>query len=78
MPNDTAPRYLIFDRAASFNEEVVNTLKALGVEPKQTSFCSPWQNGVAERFVGNCRDVGCRVMLIPRLGGLHHRYRLAA
>jgi transposase InsO family protein len=25
------------------------------MKSKRTSFRSPWQNGVAERFVGNCR-----------------------
>ena len=49
------PEYLIFDRAANFNAEVVGTIKSFGIEPKRTSFRSPWQNGVAERFVGNCR-----------------------
>jgi transposase InsO family protein len=97
------------------------------IQPKRTSFRSPWQNGVAERFVGNCRrdlldhvivlnerhlkrlmteyiryyhddrthlglakqtpagreavgsGVGVgRVVSISRLGGLHHRYDLAA
>ena len=55
FPYDSAARYLIFDRAANFNEEVVSTIKSFGIEPKRTSFRSPWQNGVAERFVGNCR-----------------------
>jgi putative transposase len=48
-------KYLIFDRAANFNEEVVSTIKSFDIEPKRTSFRSPWQNGVAERFVGSCR-----------------------
>ena len=126
FPDDTAPKYLIFDRATNFNEEVVGTIKSFGIEPKRTSFRSPWQNGVAERFVGNCRrdlfdhvivlnerhlkrlmteyiryyhddrthlglkkqTPGCRVasecsggdkvIAMPRLGGLHHRYDLAA
>ena len=43
------------DRAANFNEEVVSTIKSFGIQPKRTSFRNPWQNGVAERFVGNCR-----------------------
>ena len=30
-------------------------LKATGLAPKQTSAQSPWQNGVAERWVGSCR-----------------------
>ena len=55
FPYDTAPRYLIFDRAANFNGEVIEAIKTLGIEPKRTSFRSPWQNGVAERWVGNCR-----------------------
>jgi putative transposase len=30
-------------------------LKATGLQPKQTSVQAPWQNGVAERWVGTCR-----------------------
>jgi putative transposase len=55
FPYDSAPKYLIFDRAANFNGEVVDAVKSFGIESKRTSFQSPWQNGVAERFVGNCR-----------------------
>src|ERR1700730_13210470 len=55
FPYDSSPKYLIFDRATNFNSEVVDTIKSLGIEPKRTSFRSPWQNGVAERWVGNCR-----------------------
>lgn len=127
FPDDSAPDYLIFDRGANFNEGVINTVKSFGIQPKRTSFRSPWQNGVAERWVGNCRrdlldhviilnerhlkrlmteyisyyhedrthlalekgtpvgrvaenssDAGSRVISMPRLGGLHHRYDLAA
>ena len=127
FPDDSAPDYLIFDRGANFNEEVVNTIKSFGIQPKRTSFRSPWQNGVAERWVQNGRrdlldhvivlnephlkrlmteyiryyhedrthlalakntpagreeenhrDASCRVVSVPRLGGLHHRYDLAA
>jgi putative transposase len=55
FPYDSVPGYLIFDRAANFNVEVVSTVKSFGITPKRTSFRSPWQNGVAERWVGNCR-----------------------
>jgi transposase InsO family protein len=55
FPSDSAPRHLIFDRGSNFNEEVVETIKSFGIEPKRTSFQSPWQNGIAERFVGSCR-----------------------
>ena len=127
FPYDFAPKYLIFDRGANFNEEVVKTVESFGIQPKRTSFRSPWQNGVAERWVGNCRrdlldhvivvnerhlqrvmkdyvryyhddrthlglnkqtpagrvvtknpGASGKVLSLPRLGGLHHRYQLAA
>jgi len=126
FPYDPTAKYLIFDRATNFGEEAVSTIKSFGIEPKRTSFRSPWQNGVAERFVGSCRrDLldhvialnerhlkrlmteyvryyhddrthlglnkqtpegrnaaksasACgKVVSMPRLGGLHHRYDLA-
>jgi transposase InsO family protein len=127
FPYDSAPGYLVFDRAANFDEDVINAVKSFGIRPKRTSFRSPWQNGVAERWVGSCRrdllnhvivvnerhlkrlmnesvryyhedrthlslgkgtpagrvavknsDGGDGVISSPRLGGLHHRYDLAA
>jgi hypothetical protein len=50
FPYNPTEKYLIFDRAANFNEEVVSTIKSFGIEPKRTCFRSPWQNGVAEEF----------------------------
>jgi hypothetical protein len=47
--------YLIFDRGANFNEEAIDTVKSFGIQPRRTSVRSPWQNGVAKRWVGNCR-----------------------
>ena len=55
FPYDSAPKYLIFDRGAYFSEQVTDTIRSFGIQPKRTSFQSPWQNGVAERWVGNCR-----------------------
>jgi len=127
FPYDCAPKYLVFDRASNFDAHVIDTIKSFGIEPKRTSFRSPWQNGIAERFVGSCRrelldhvivlnehhlkrlmnnyvryyhkdrthlglakqTPGHRpaeksagstssVVSLPRLGGLHHRYQLAA
>ena len=127
FPYDSAPRYLIFDREHTFQGEVIETAKSLGVKPIRIAIRSPWQNGVAERFVESCRrdllnhviilnerhlkrlmreyinyyhddrthlglgketptgrtatkstPVNAKVVSIPRLGGLHHRYDLAA
>jgi putative transposase len=61
FPYDSSPGYLIFDRASNFNEEVVGTMKSLGIEPRRTSFRSLWQNGVAERWLGDCRGA-CSTM----------------
>jgi transposase InsO family protein len=55
FPHDSAPCYLIFDRGTQFNNEVIDTVMSFGIQPKRTSFRSPWQNGVAERWIGNCR-----------------------
>jgi transposase InsO family protein len=35
---------------AAHNEEVIGAVKSFGIQPKRTSFRSPWQNGVAERW----------------------------
>jgi len=127
FPYDSAPRYLVFDRGGNFNKEVVDTIRSFGIKPKRTNFRSPWQNGIAERWVGNCRrdlldhvivlnewhlkrlmneyvryyhedrthlglskqtpagrevtkchDASGKVVSTPRLGGLHHRYDVAA
>ena len=35
FPYDSAPGYLIFDRGTQFNEEVIDTMKSFGIEPKR-------------------------------------------
>src|SRR5215472_8571030 len=47
--------FLIFDRDSKFGLDVVSTVKAIGAQPVRTGFRSPWQNGVAERWVGSVR-----------------------
>ena len=43
------------DRDTIFSPAVRTLVKDMGVHPVRTSFQSPWQNGVAERWVGSCR-----------------------
>jgi putative transposase len=120
-------RFLIFDRDSKFSAGVVSTVKAMGTQAIRTAFRSPWQNGIAERWVGSVRrDLldhvivinqrhlrrllkeyvryyhedrthlglgkdtpsgripasapanGHKVISLLRLGGLHHRYTVAA
>jgi putative transposase len=54
-PYAQAPRFLLFDHDAKFGNHVVCAAKDLGSRPVRTAFRSPWQNGVAERWVGSCR-----------------------
>ena len=43
------------DRDSKFDGQVTVFLKAAGLEPKRTSAQAPWQNGIAERWIGSCR-----------------------
>jgi len=120
-------RFLLFDRDAKFGADVVSAVRGIGSQPTRIAFRSPWQNGVAERWVGSCRrdlldhvvvlnerhlkrlmaeyvryyhedrthlglakdtpagrqtairpGAGRKIHSLPRLGGLHHRYSVAA
>jgi len=126
-PYAPAHTFLLFDHDSKFGADVVSAVRAMGSQPMRTAFRSPWQNGVAERWVGSCRRdlldrvivlnerhlkrlmaeyvryyhedrthlglakdtpagrpiairsaVGSKIQSFPRLGGLHHRYAVAA
>jgi transposase InsO family protein len=126
-PYAPAHRFLVFDHDSKFGKDVIASAKDMGSQPVRTAFRSPWQNGVAERWVGSCRRdlldhvivlherhlrrlmseyvryyhqdrthlglakdtpesrpvanrtaLGNRICSSPRLGGLHHRYAVAA
>jgi transposase InsO family protein len=55
FPFASAPRFLIFDRDGKYGLEVPAAVRSLKMSPIRTSFESPWQNGVAERWVESCR-----------------------
>ena len=55
FPYESAPRFLIFDRDARYGTEVPAAIRSMKIKRIRTSFESPWQNGVAERWVQSCR-----------------------
>jgi putative transposase len=55
FPETGSYSYVILDRDSKFNGDVIEFLKATGLKPKRTSVQAPWQNGIAERWVGSCR-----------------------
>src|SRR5712692_1873052 len=126
FPWDTAPRYLLRDRDASYGWYFCSRVEAMNITEVVTAPRSPWQNAYVERVIGSIRrecldhfvifneghlgrilssyvdyyqrtrthlslDKDCpdsrrimprgigKVVAIPKVGGLHHRYeRLAA
>jgi putative transposase len=55
FPFESVSRFLLFDRDAKYGLEVPVAIRSLTMSPVRTSFESPWQNGVAEHWVGSCR-----------------------
>jgi len=55
FPWDTAPRYLLRDRDASYGEYFRNRVEAMGITEVLTAPRSPWQNAYVERVIGSLR-----------------------
>ena len=51
----SAPKFMIFDHDAKYGLDVPAAIRAMKITCTRTSIRSPWQNGVAERWVGSCR-----------------------
>jgi transposase InsO family protein len=54
-PYTVVHKLLLFYRDSKFGTDVVSFVRDMGVLPVRTAFRSPWQNGIAERWVGSCR-----------------------
>ncbi len=73
FPYQLPPKFLIFDRDAKFGAEVPRAVRSMAMNSVRTSFQSPWQNGIAERWVGSCRrDLLDHVIAVNE----HHLRRL--
>jgi putative transposase len=46
---------MLLDHDSTFDGNVIGFLKATGLDPTRTAIQAPWQNGIAERWVGSCR-----------------------
>ena len=46
---------MIFDHDAKYGLDFPAAIRAMKITCTRTSIRSPWQNGVAERWVGSCR-----------------------
>ena len=55
FPWDTAPRFLLRDRDASYGQTFRDRVQAMGIEEVITAPRSPWQNPYVERIIGSIR-----------------------
>ena len=55
FPWDTAPRYLLRDREASYGSHFRSRVEAMGIREVITAPRSPWQNAYVERVIGSIR-----------------------
>ena len=55
FPQDSTPKYLIFDQNRIFSPGVVRFVKVMGTKATRTAYRCPWQNPVAEYWIRSCR-----------------------
>ena len=73
FPWDTAPRYLIRDRDATYGVAFRSRLNAMQITEVLSAPLSPWQNAYAERVIGSIRrDCLHHVIVLNK----HHLQRL--
>ena len=55
FPWDTAPRYLLRDRDASYGQAFRDRIQVMGIKEVVTAARSPWENAYVERIIGSVR-----------------------
>jgi transposase InsO family protein len=69
FPWDTAPRYLLRDRDASYGSYFCRRVEAMGITEVITAPRSPWQNAYVERVIGSirreCLESHCDLQRVP-------------
>jgi transposase InsO family protein len=75
FPWTSAPAYLVRDNDRAFGHVFTSRIRAMGIRDRPISPGSPWQNGIAERFVGTLRRECLDHMLI--FGEAHLRQVLS-
>jgi transposase InsO family protein len=67
FPDKASIRFTVQDNDSIFSDRVEEWISSLGIEPRRTAFRSPWQNGIAERWVATVkRDLLDHVIVIDR------------
>ena len=56
FPYGEVPRYLIHDNDKKFGKRVLSVIQGMGIKSKPTTYRSPWQNGLCERWIQSCRQ----------------------
>ena len=55
FPYESLTRFLLLDHDSRYGSEVFAAIRSMNIKAVRTSVGCPWQNGVAERWVGSCR-----------------------
>src|SRR6202162_167647 len=55
FPYEPDTKFLILDHDAKYGTEVPAAIRSMDIAAIRTAVGCPWQNGIAERWVGSCR-----------------------
>jgi transposase InsO family protein len=55
FPYEPDTKFLILDHDAKYGTEVPAAIRAMDIAAIRTAVDCPWQNGIAERWIGSCR-----------------------